>query len=130
MQTVKPRHSDLNVRFGLPGAPGILYGKEAVQAAIRLFFASPVGSRSRTFNPLWGCDLIRLLQEPMSEVTAGAIKATAIASLARFEPRITIMAPLTKIVPNYAAGRYDVTLVYKMSGIDHINSYNLKLEAS
>lgn len=130
MQPNRPRHSDLNPLFGTPGAAPILYGKEAVQTAIRIFFSSPVGSRSRTFNQLWGCDLIRLLQEPMGEVTAGAIKATAIAALARFEPRITILVPLTTVTPEYATASYNIRLVYKLSGVDYAISYNFRLKAA
>lgn len=126
--TNKPRHSDLNPSFGIPQAKAILYGEEAVQTAVRLFLVSPVGSRSRTFQPLWGCDLLKQLQEPFGDVTAQAIRVLVITSLARFEPRIEILAPYTNVQADIEARAYKVMLVYRLSGIDHVRSYSFALE--
>ena len=88
-----------------------------------------VGSRSRTFNVLWGCDAPKLLQEPFGDITAHALKATVIASLGRFEPRIEVIAPLTKIIPRDTQYGYEVQLVYRMSGIDHVRSYAFLIQS-
>lgn len=125
----RPRHSDLNPEFGTPGAPAILYGEDAVRKAVQIFLTSLVGSRSRTFNVLWGCDAPKLLQEPFGEVTANALRATVIASLARFEPRIEVLAPLTKVIPRLDMTAYEVLLVYRMSGIDHVRSYSFLIQS-
>jgi phage baseplate assembly protein W len=125
----KPRHSDLNPDFGTPGAPAILYGENAVRKAIQIFLTSMVGSRSRTFNPLWGCDAPKLLQEPFGDITAQTLRATIIAALGRFEPRIEILAPLTKVSPRIDVAAYEVLLVYRMSGIDHVRSYAFLIQS-
>lgn len=125
----RPRHSDLNPEFGTPGAPAILYGEDAVRKAVQIFLTSLVGSRSRTFNVLWGCDAPKLLQEPFGDVTANALRATVIASLARFEPRIEVLAPLTKVIPRLDMTAYEVLLVYRMSGIDHVRSYSFLIQS-
>lgn len=130
MSNLKPRHSDLNPAFGEPGAAAILYGEEAVKSAIRAFISSPVGSRSRTFQPLWGCDLVRLLQEPYGEVTAQSIRAMLITSLARFEPRIEVMSTATLVTPHYDSASYRVVLAYRLAGIDHVRSYAFYLDTS
>lgn len=129
MATLKPRHSDLNPAFGEPGANAILYGEEAVKSAIRCFLASPVGARSRSFQQLWGCDLIRMIQEPFGSSTAQMIRAMIISSLARFEPRIEVLSA-SSVVPDPSRASYKVTLVYRLSGIDHVRSYSFFLDAS
>lgn len=130
MAILKPRHSDLNPAFGEPGAKAILYGEEAVKSAIRAFLASPVGSRSRSFQPLWGCDLVKLLQEPFGDVTAQSIRAMVITALARFEPRIEIISTATSVTPDVANAAYRVVLVYRLSGIDHVRSYSFFLDST
>lgn len=129
MSINKPRHSDLNPDFGRPGAPAILYGEDAVRKAVQIFLTSMVGSRSRTFNVLWGCDAPKLLQEPYGDITAQALKATVIASLGRFEPRIEVLAPLTKVIARTDSYAYEVLLVYRMSGIDHVRSYSFLIQS-
>jgi len=121
-------YSDLNVAFGTPGASAIVQGDQCIKMAVQIFVTSMVGARSRTFNPTWGCDLPKILQEPFGDVTANAIRATLVAALGRYEPRIEIMAPLTRVSPRPEIQAYEVLLVYRHRGVGHARSYSFVID--
>jgi phage baseplate assembly protein W len=123
------KYKDLNPRFGFLGQPPILQGDEAVKSAIRTLIASPIGSRSRTFNQRWGSALMELLQEPISQITAGAIRAAAFSSIKTWEPRVTLIENSCSFIPNYDLPGYDVKLVYTINDPSTVYAYTLSLKA-
>ena len=127
-KSVSSAHTDLNSRIGELGQPPILKGDIAVRTALRNLFTSYVGSRSRIFNQTWGSSVMRLLQEPMNEITAARIRAEIISTATTWEPRITILNYETSVSVNYLNARYDVKLVYRVNATGSVSTYILALE--
>jgi phage baseplate assembly protein W len=122
------KYRDLNVKFGDFGQPPVLQGEAAVRSSIRNLLTSSIGSRSRTFNQRWGSSLMEILQEPISQVTAGALQAATMASLKTWEPRVTLIESRCSFIPNYTLPGYDVKLVYKINDANTVYAYVLSLE--
>lgn len=127
-KSVSSAHTDLNSRIGELGQPPVLKGDIAVRTALKNLFSSYVGSRSRTFNQTWGSSVIRLLQEPMNEITAARLRAEIISTASSWEPRITILNYETTVTVNYLKAMYDVRLVYRVNATGAVSTYILSLE--
>lgn len=119
---------DLNSRFGEPGQPPALVGDAAVRSALRNLLTSYPGSRSRTFNQRWGSGILDILQEPISQVTAGSLRINTIAAIKTWEPRVSLIESSCRFAPNYNLPGYDVTLVYTIRDAATVYAYELTLK--
>jgi phage baseplate assembly protein W len=81
---------------------------------INLLFC-PIGARSRTFNPTYGCVLFQLLQEPIDDGTAALIQMGFIQAIQRWEPRISIDFNNTTVTPDFSIPGYQIQLAYTIN---------------
>ena len=86
----------------------------AIARSVRNLIMTAQGERF--FNPILGSQVSRLLFENIDLLTASAIKDEITTTLENFEPRVRLTD--IDVVPDYDNGEFNVTLRYKIVGID------------
>ena len=86
--------------------------KAAIVQAITALLLTMKGERP--FQPNLGCNVQRVLFEPLDYGSAGLIKSEIRNTLSRYEPRISIDGILC--VPDYDNNGYEVELKYTIIG--------------
>lgn len=71
----------------------------------------------RVFNPEYGCDVRKFLFQSMNIDTEFKILFEIIDAVRRWEPRVTLLTELSKVVGNPTAHEYKLTLVYEIKGL-------------
>jgi phage baseplate assembly protein W len=94
------------------GKPDLLADIEAINNAIRNLFRCPIGARGPIFRPDYGTFLHSMLQEPLDNITAAKIRASLLASLQKWEPRVRIITKDTVVLPMTAISGYLVRVAY------------------
>ncbi len=105
--------ADVNSQIGVNGKPDILFDYGAIENSISNILTCPLGSRG--WHPTFGSNVPQLLWEPCDFITANQIKAATITALRRWEPRITLVAGKSSVVPLPDGTGYTVTLVYQVN---------------
>ena len=123
------KYRDLNSRFGETGQPPVLQGDASVRASLRNLLSSYIGSRSRTFNQRWGSAVMEVLQEPITQVTAGALRVAVSGTIKTWEPRVSLIDSQCTFVPNMVLPGYDVKLVYRINDSSTVYAYLISLQA-
>jgi phage baseplate assembly protein W len=106
---------DVNSLFTVNSLPDRLPDVLAVSNSIYNLLNSPLGSRSRIFQPEYGASLYQFLQEPLDQTTANKIRVGFIQALARWEPRITLDMSNSFVNANYDYYGYDVQIAYSLN---------------
>lgn len=83
-------------------------GVESVYAALRMLFVTPTGTRF--FLPEYGCDLHRLLFEPLNETTAQLARVFAQEAVLTWIPRISRVHLEARI--NYEQGSIELHVYF------------------
>jgi phage baseplate assembly protein W len=91
-----------------------LRNEVAISRALRNIVYTIPGERP--FQPEFGTDINRSLFENMTPFNAGIIKDQIESSITRFEPRVDLVEVI--VSPNYDNNEYEVTINYKVVGID------------
>jgi phage baseplate assembly protein W len=91
-----------------------LKNEVAISRALRNIVYTIPGERP--FQPEFGTDINRSLFENMTSISAGIIKDQIESSITRFEPRVDLID--VSVFPNYDNNEYEVTINYKVVGID------------
>ena len=91
-----------------------LKNESAIARSIRnIVFTSP---GDKFFNPDFGSNISKVLFENIDEISAIQIKEEIELSIKNFEPRVRLTE--VEINPNYDNNQFDVTINYKITGID------------
>tara|TARA_B100001094_G_C18164804_1_gene791397 strand:- start:1767 stop:2168 length:402 start_codon:yes stop_codon:yes gene_type:complete len=91
-----------------------LKNESAIARSIRnIVFTSP---GEKFFNPDFGSNISKVLFENIDEISAIQIKEEIELSIKNFEPRVRLTE--VEINPNYDNNQFDVTINYKITGID------------
>jgi phage baseplate assembly protein W len=106
---------DVNSQFTVNAEPDRLPDAMAVGVSIFNLLNSPLGSRSRIFQPEYGASLYQFLQEPLDQSTANKIRIGFIQALARWEPRITLDMANSYVTANFSTYGYDVGIAYSLN---------------
>jgi len=106
---------DVNSQFTVNAMPDRLPNVLAVSNSIYNLLNSPLGSRSRIFQPEYGASLYQFIQEPLDQSTANKIRVGFIQALARWEPRITLDMSNCYVNANYTTIGYDVGIAYTLN---------------
>lgn len=106
---------DVNSQFTVNANPDRLPDVLAVSNSIYNLLNSPLGSRSRIFQPEYGASLYQFLQEPLDQSTANKIRIGFIQALARWEPRITLDMANSYVNANFSTYGYDVGIAYSLN---------------
>ena len=75
----------------------------------------------RFFNPEFGSELEDILFEPMDSITETKIFRLVVQAIERWEPRVSIDYGNSSVVGDPDDHQYDVSLVFKVKGIDNEN---------
>jgi phage baseplate assembly protein W len=75
----------------------------------------------RFFNPEFGSELEDILFEPMDSITETKIFRLVVQAIERWEPRVSIDYGKSSVVGDPDDHQYDVSLVFKVKGIDNEN---------
>jgi phage baseplate assembly protein W len=86
----------------------------AIARSIRNIVLTQPGERF--FNNEFGSSVSNSLFENMSDISADTIKGQIRSSISRFEPRVELID--VQVVPNYSTLEFDVSVTYKIIGID------------
>jgi uncharacterized protein len=133
--------------IGLPGEPGaphaspglgltpagriaMVSGSADIRQSIHMLLTTIPGER--VMRPDYGCPLHRLMFAPNDPTTAGLAIHYVRQALARFEPRIEIVAldcnpAWDERAPGDATPRLLISLVYRIKAIDRKESLELEL---
>jgi phage baseplate assembly protein W len=106
---------DVNSQFTMDSRPDRLPDVLAVSNSIYNLLNSPLGSRSRIFQPEYGASLYQFIQEPLDQSTANKIRIGFIQALARWEPRITLDMANSYVNANSDVYGYDVRIAYSLN---------------
>lgn len=90
----------------LPDETSIMYG------SLFNLLNCPIGARSRTFQPTYGCLLYQILQEPIDENTRSLIQLAFIQAIEKWEPRIELDYSQTRVEVDYDIPGYRVRIAY------------------
>ena len=91
-----------------------LKNESAIARSIRnIVFTSP---GEKFFNPDFGSNISKVLFENIDEISAIQIKEEIELSIKNFEPRVRLTE--VEINRNYDNNQFDVTINYKITGID------------
>ena len=91
-----------------------LKNEAAIARSLRnIIFTSP---GEKFFNPDFGSNISKVLFENIDEISAIQIKEEIELSIKNFEPRVRLQE--VEINPDYDNNQFDVTINYKITGID------------
>jgi phage baseplate assembly protein W len=119
METI---YSDLNPRLGQSRNPDIVVNELAINSAIENIIGTNLGER--WYVPNFGCDLAKLLFDPISPTTALIIKSTVLTALKKWEPRAEFLSS-TFVIPNVDAQLYMIEVHYNYKGYNYKFTANL-----
>lgn len=91
-----------------------IQNESAIARSIRNLVLTLPGERF--FNPNLGANISKLLFEPMDDIMSSIIKDEIQNTIQNYEPRVILTS--VEVVPNYDQGEYNVTVQYKIVGID------------
>ena len=104
-------YSDLN--YIKPSAGQILEDVPDVYQAIYTLFGTKKGTR--VFRPTYGANLGRYLFEPCDEITARSMMYDIMEAI-KEEPRVTLNASASSVVPDPLNYRFIITLKFQING--------------
>lgn len=79
----------------------------------------------RLFNPTFGCNIYRMLFEPITEQTSEAIKNEILTTVNNFEPRAKIIT--VEVLPDYDNELYRVNIVYVIVNMKEPSNISINL---
>lgn len=106
---------DVNSQFTANNLPDRIPDVLAVKNSLFNIFNCPIGSRSRIFQPQYGCLWIQFLQEPIDTTTATKIQLDLLQALAKWEPRISVDFVNSGVVPDLSLPGYYVTIAFALN---------------
>ncbi len=120
---------DVNSKVRQDGQPDLLPDISAIHNSLRNLFGCPIGARGPIFRPDYGTFLHQNLQEPIDNITAARIRASAIQSIQKWEPRVRIIPQQTFVLPNPNAYGYVFRVAYVYLVTDEAKSTSFFLQA-
>ena len=117
LERVSKGFKDLSMTFQINPINYDLIGlknETAIARSIRNLVLTYPGERF--FNENLGSRISRSLFENLDEITASVIKDEIRNTIENYEPRVNLIDVI--VSPNYESGEFNVTLSYKIIGID------------
>ncbi len=109
---------DINITFKKhPVTNDLVVSRDASaikQAIVNLLLTN---KGERAFNPNYGSDIRSYLFEPLDFATAAQIKGNIRSTIAKWEPRISIVSLICN--PNMDDNGFDVEMTYEIRGLDN-----------
>ena len=101
---------DANSRFTTDNLPDRLPNVLAVTNSLWNLFNCPIGARGKIFQPEYGSEWHKFLQEPIDDMTAATMRVSMFQSITRWEPRIALDYANTTIVAKPELPGYVITI--------------------
>lgn len=123
----KPLYKDINSNFSVLDKNLILEDDYAIVNSLINLFSTVKGDRP--FKYYLGCDIVRLLFDPICPLTASYIR-DEIVFVSRYEPRCELVERETTVTPSDTESSYNIviTIINKATKIK--SSYNLVFNRS
>lgn len=104
---------DVNTSYGLDNLPDRLPNQLAIIncSLFNLLNCSP-GQRGRTFQPTYGSQWLRFIQEPILDVTAAKMRSLMLDSIERWVPQILLDQQACLIQPDTSLPGYRVRIAF------------------
>ncbi len=115
---------DLNNLLGVNLDPNLITDVKAIRGSIYNILMTPLGTRYRL--PEFGSALLWLLQEPRDLSTAFKIKNAVLTAIDRWEPRVEIDTPQSK-VDLFGMDGYSMSLVFYMPRFSQTASFSMNI---
>lgn len=121
------RYSDIDLDFKAHPVTGdvvVLTNETAVKRAVRNLVLTSF--YERPFHPEIGSNMARLLFEPMTNATALEIRASVLAVIANYEPRVTVSGIDVRMQPD--SNEYYISITFTILGYVDPTTINLFVE--
>lgn len=106
---------DVNTGVTVNGLPDRLPDEQAiVLSSLYNLLGCPIGGRSRTFQPTYGTILYHMLQEPLDDQSAEALRMGLIQAIGKWEPRIKLDYSQTGVWPDYDLPGFRIRLAFTL----------------
>lgn len=115
---------DLSSTFTLDNLPDRIPNDLAISNSLYNLFKCPIGARSRTFQPTYGCDLYYMLQEPIDEITAVKLRIVVIQAIIKWEPRLKLVYERCTVQPDFSIPGY----ILRLSGVDTVSGLTVNVQ--
>lgn len=103
---------DVNTQLTLNNLPDRIPDDVSITfSSLYNLFNCNIGERGKTFEPEYGSEWRRHLQEPIDEITAARMHITMVQAIARWEPRLQLDIGRSSVIPNYDLPGYQVRIV-------------------
>ncbi|MBN1209713.1 MAG: GPW/gp25 family protein [Myxococcaceae bacterium] len=101
------------------GTVGVVHGVEDIEQSLHLLLSTDLGER--LMRPDYGCELRRLLFEPLDTTAAAYIKELVRTAILYHEPRIRLSG--LQLIPVPQEGRMDILLEYVIRTTNSRHNY-------
>jgi phage baseplate assembly protein W len=116
-------YSDLNQ--ATPRTNPLVTGIDSIYQSITNILSTP--THTRLFNPEFGSELETLLFDPMDDITVSKLFNAVVKAVSKWDNRIAIDYSESNITPIYEENKYELLLVFRISGIEEIYEYEGEL---
>jgi len=127
MSTSVRKFSDIDLNFGKHPVTGDILKKvdiPSITQSLRNLFSTSF--YERLYQPNIGCNLKRMLFEPIDAGSTVMIRKDIELVIRNFEPRVSLQS--VDVIPNYEDQRYDVTITFFMTNNPNPVNINFFLE--
>lgn len=105
----------------------VIYDETVINESIRNILTVQTGTL--IFNRRFGCDLLKLLFEPINDDTAQKIYMTTVLNIQQNEPRVSIIPSRTSVTPDADQNAYFLNIAYKINMTKQAKMFGFRLKA-
>lgn len=116
-------HSDLNQLT--PTVSPLVNGADSIYQSIANILATP--THTRLFLTEFASDLEILLFDPMDDITIAKLYDAIVGAILRWDDRIIMNYNESSITPIYDENKYELLLVFQISGVEEVYEYEGEL---
>lgn len=116
-------YSDLNQNT--PTVAPLLYGLDSVYQSITNILST--ATHTRLFNPEFGSELETLLFDIMDDMTVSKLFNAVVRAISKWDSRVVIDYTESNVTPNIKDNKYELLLVFRISGAEETYEYKGEL---
>lgn len=115
-------YRDVNTLVGQITDPELVDNEKAIRNSIYNILTTPLGSRYR--QPDYGSRLAHFVHEQTDNGTAFELEALLVQAIERWEPRVQIIRPQTKVTA-LPLGGFDIVITYSIPRLNQISGLGM-----
>jgi phage baseplate assembly protein W len=116
-------YSDLNQ--STPKTNPLVYGADSIYQSITNILSTP--THTRLFQLEFGSDIETLLFEPMDEIIVIKLYDAIVDAINKWDDRVSVSYNESSVTPIYEENKYELLLIFKISGFDEDFEYKGEL---